>query len=80
MNNLLTNDISERVNTIIIIHDLICAKYEDNMNYNYFFCPKTCFTCLMTYKNSFIWFIYNISLFEHIDKSVLQLLNNLNYK
>ena len=30
MNNLLTNDISERVNAIIIIHDLICAKYEDN--------------------------------------------------
>ena len=30
MNNLLTDDPTERVNAIIIIHDLICAKYEDN--------------------------------------------------
>ena len=30
MNNLLTNNEKERVDAIIIIHDLICAKYEDN--------------------------------------------------
>lgn len=30
LRNLLTNDPTERVNTIIIIHELICPKYEEN--------------------------------------------------
>ena len=30
MGNLLANDPTERVNTIIIIHELLCPKYEEN--------------------------------------------------